>query len=110
MPPGGVRPTPGGRLMSTPETIHFTRRCLKRALPIAALLLATATVAGSPPQNAAEDETALRNKAFQLWQQGNQIAALPLLEKLAVLRPNDVIVLERLGGALVASTAQVSDP
>ncbi len=63
-----------------------------------------------PAQDGPEDATALRDRAFQLVKQGNQIAALPLLEKLAVMRPDDAAVLEKLGGALLASTTDISDP
>lgn len=61
-------------------------------------------------QQAPEDFSALRDKALQLIHQGNQVAALPLLEKLAEMRPEDVEVLERLGGSLFASTTEIMDP
>ncbi len=65
---------------------------------------------GAPAQKLSEDETALRNRAFLLWEQNNYIEALPLLEKLAVAHPTDIVVLERLGGALAGSAREVTDP
>lgn len=61
-------------------------------------------------QTAREDDTLLRDKAFLLWEQGNQVAALPLLEKLAIARPTDGDVLERLAGALAGLARGISDP
>ena len=84
------------------------RRSVLILFPILALLLALSPAI--PAQEAAEDVTALRDEAFLLWEQGNQTAALPLLEKLAVLRPDDVVVLERLGGALGGTAREIADP
>jgi tetratricopeptide (TPR) repeat protein len=79
----------------------------RRGLHILIVLLAL--LAPLSAQQAPEDYSALRDKAFQLWEQGNQSAALPLLEKLAVLRPDDLVVLERLGAGLRASARFVED-
>jgi tetratricopeptide (TPR) repeat protein len=67
------------------------------------LLLAWALLAATPlrAQAPAEDDTSLRNRALELWKQGNQADALPLLEKVAVARPTDTVVLESLGEALM---------
>ena len=91
------------------EAIHSFRRSFRSVIPMAVLLVAL-LAAGALAQDPAEDFKALRDQAFQLIQQGKQVAALPLLEKLAVMRPDDTEVLERLGGALVASFTQASDP
>ena len=48
-----------------------------------------------------EGNEGLRNRALALSKQGNQAAALPLLEKVAAADPTDIAVLESLGGALL---------
>jgi tetratricopeptide (TPR) repeat protein len=85
------------------------RAPLCRSVSILVLILALALPLASFAQQAQEDFSALREKAFQMIQQGNQVGALPLLEKLATMRPQDTEVLERLGGSLVAAATQTSD-
>jgi tetratricopeptide (TPR) repeat protein len=75
-----------------------------------ALVLIVVLAMPLPAQNLPDDPAALRDRAFQLIREGKQIEALPYLEKLSALRPDDKEVLERLGAAVVASTVQVSDP
>lgn len=57
-----------------------------------------------------EDDTALRNRAFQLYDQNNYTDALRLLEKLATAHPTDKVVLERLGFVVAATVPHTSDP
>jgi len=66
-------------------------------------LLAYALFAATPllAQAPAEDDAGLRNRALELCKQGNQAKALPLLEKVAAVRPTDTVVLESLGDALL---------
>jgi len=85
-------------------------RYLKNGAPVLVLLLALPSATQLLARAPSEDEIALRNRAFLLWDQGNQTEALPLLEKLAIARPTDVVVLERLGGALAGSAHQIPDP
>lgn len=49
------------------------------------------------------DYAAERKRAFELVEQNNLLAALPVLEKLAAAKPDDAEVLERLALALVTS-------
>jgi len=85
-------------------------RYLKNGALVLVLLLALPSAMRLLAQAPVEDEIALRNRAFLLWDQGNQTEALPLLEKLAVARPTDAMVLERLGGVLGGSAHQIADP
>jgi tetratricopeptide (TPR) repeat protein len=70
---------------------------------VAALLLAAGALAR--PQDPAE-----RQRAIDLYESNNFVAALPLLEKVALASPNDTIILARLGFALYANSAAEKDP
>jgi tetratricopeptide (TPR) repeat protein len=85
------------------------RAPLCRSVSTLVLVLALALPLASFAQQAQEDFNALREKAFQMIEQGNQVGALPLLEKLTTMRPQDTAVLERLGGSLVAAATQTPD-
>lgn len=50
-----------------------------------------------------------RRKAFQLYDDWKLIEALPLLEKVAEQTPNDIAVLERLAGAIIARSATLNN-
>jgi tetratricopeptide (TPR) repeat protein len=50
-----------------------------------------------------------RQRAFKLYEDFKLLEALPILEKLAVAKPNDAAVLERLGFALVAKATATAD-
>jgi hypothetical protein len=50
-----------------------------------------------------------RQRAFQLFDDHKLIDALPLLEKLAVAKPDDSAVLERLSFALAAKSIGLAD-
>jgi len=67
------------------------------------LLLACALFAATPlpAQAPPEDDASLRNRALELSKQGNRAEALPLLEKVAAVRPTDSAVLASLGDALL---------
>jgi tetratricopeptide (TPR) repeat protein len=51
-----------------------------------------------------------RARAIQVYDQNRFTEAVPLLEKLSAQRPDDVVVLSRLGFALYASSAAIKDP
>jgi tetratricopeptide (TPR) repeat protein len=70
---------------------------------VAALVIAASAFART------QDPTE-RQRALDLYESNNLTAALPLLEKLAVANPNDVIILSRLGFALYANSATEKDP
>ena len=51
-----------------------------------------------------------RQRALELYEANNLVAALPLLERVAAANPNDPAVLSRLGFALYANSVDVKDP
>lgn len=57
----------------------------------------------------AQDYDAERKRAFELYKQNNFVAALPLLEKLAAAKPDDVAVIESLGFCILANSATIAD-
>jgi tetratricopeptide (TPR) repeat protein len=70
---------------------------------VAALLLAAGAFART--QDPVE-----RQRALDLYESNNFVAALPLLEKVAAANPNDAEILSRLGFALYANSAAEKDP
>jgi tetratricopeptide (TPR) repeat protein len=51
-----------------------------------------------------------RQKALDLYESSNYVAALPLLEKLATANPSDIVILSRLGFSLYATSTIEKDP
>jgi tetratricopeptide (TPR) repeat protein len=70
---------------------------------VAALVIAAGAFART--QDPAE-----RQRALDLYESNNLVAALPLLEKVAAANPNDAVILSRLGFALYANSATEKDP
>jgi tetratricopeptide (TPR) repeat protein len=70
---------------------------------IAVLLLAAAMQA--QPQNPDE-----RQRAMDLYESSNYVAALPLLERLAAANPNDIAILSRLGFVICVNSTTEKDP
>jgi tetratricopeptide (TPR) repeat protein len=60
-------------------------------------------------QSNVENYEAERRRAFEIYDQGNFTAALPLFEKLAAANPTDVGVVERTGFLILAASAQLTD-
>jgi len=60
--------------------------------------------------SAARGQDAERQRAIDLYEANNFVAALPLLEKTAAASPNDPAILARLGFAIYANTAAEKDP
>src|SRR5712691_9604167 len=86
------------------HSLTAKRIFLNTFLPtVVALALAT----GSParPQDPAE-----RQRAIDLYEANNFVAALPLLEKVAAASPNDPVILSRLGFAIYANSVNEKDP
>ncbi len=50
-----------------------------------------------------------RQRALELYEANNLVAALPLLERVATANPNDPVILSRLGFALYANSVDVKD-
>lgn len=57
----------------------------------------------------AQVDAAERQRAIDLYESQNMVAALPLLEKVAAANPNDVAVISRLGFALYATSVTEKD-
>ncbi len=76
---------------------------LNVAFAVVALALAMSVAAR--PQGPTE-----RQRALDLYESQNMVAALPLLEKVAAANPNDVAVISRLGFALYATSVTEQDP
>lgn len=71
------------------------------------LFIAVFIIATSVAAQQSQDE---RQRAIDLFDANNFIAALPLLEKVAIAYPNDREVLSRLGFSLYANSAGEKDP
>jgi len=59
---------------------------------------------------AKSQEQSDRQRALELYEAQNFVAAVPLLEKLAAANPNDIFILSRLGFAVYANSATEKDP
>jgi len=60
------------------------------------------------PQSAAKDDAA-RQHAFELYDSGKFVEAMPLLEDYSANHPSDIVVKERLGFATLAYAASLKD-
>jgi len=67
--------------------------------------LACSVVISAQPQDPSE-----RQRAVELYEANNLVAALPLLERVAAANPNDPVILSRLGFVLYANSVDVKDP
>jgi len=75
------------------------------------LLLVNIGLAQTPPAPAlTEDKAALRAKAFEFVRQNRYLDALPLLEKLAPLYPNDADIWAQYGIALGTQSMTIAAP
>jgi len=66
--------------------------------------LACSVVVAAQTQDPSE-----RQRALELYEANNLVAALPLLERVAAANPNDPVILSRLGFALYANSVDVKD-
>ncbi len=55
-------------------------------------------------------DPAERQRAIDLYESSNYVAALPLLEKVAATNPSDIAILSRLGFVLYANSGSEKDP
>ena len=85
--------------------------CPRKALVLAAFLigllgpLAVAEDSANPPKPDPE-----REHAFELYDQGKMVEAMPLLEELAAANPKDATVAERWGAAVLSYAQTLTDP
>ena len=84
-------------------TLITKRIFLNVCLAIVATLILPA-ISFARPQDPSE-----RQRALELYDANNLIAALPLLERVAAANPNDAVILSRLGFALYANSVDVKD-
>src|ERR1043165_9247238 len=82
----------------------ITKRRRLNLLLVAIAVFSAATTVIAQPQNPEE-----RQKALDTYESQNLLAALPLLEKVALSYPNDTTVLSRLGFALYANSVDEKD-
>jgi tetratricopeptide (TPR) repeat protein len=85
------------------QSLTAKRIFLNACLAVLAMVFAAGVRA--QPQDRSE-----RQRALDLYESNNFVAALPLLEKVAAANPDDAEVLSRLGFVLYANTASVKDP
>lgn len=83
----------------------IARRILLRAVFVTAFVLSIVVCAAAQTQDPAE-----RQRAIDTYESQNMVAALPLLEKVALAYPNDPVVLSRLGFAIYANSVDQKDP
>ena len=79
---------------------------MKRLVVFAMLLTAGAALAQTAPD--ANDFETLRKQADTLYQLGHGTEALPLYEKLAKQKPDDMLIQERYGMTLLMSAASAA--
>src|SRR6266480_2325375 len=87
------------------NSILIARRILFSAVFVAALVLSIFVSARAQTQDPAE-----RQRALDTYESQNMVAALPLLEKVALAYPNDPVVLSRLGFAIYANSVDEKNP
>src|SRR5438270_2738900 len=75
------------------------RRILFNVAFVAAFVFAVSVYSSAQAQDPAE-----RRRALETYESQNMVAALPLLQKVALAYPNDPVVLSRLGFALYANS------
>lgn len=82
----------------------------RRTVLLSRLLIFTTTFF-APAGVAAEDPTPSpeRTHAFQLYQQGKMVEAMPLLEQLAAENPKDITVVELWGASTLSYSQTVAD-
>jgi tetratricopeptide (TPR) repeat protein len=78
------------------------------AIPLLLLAIPLACAQNQFPPGA--NETQLRDQAYELCRAHNYLAALPLLEQLNALHPDDTDVLERLAISVGARSNTLEDP
>jgi tetratricopeptide (TPR) repeat protein len=93
-----LRPKPGAPTSLLRRLSEFVVLALALAMPIQAFSQTTADVGAE------------RKRALELYKQNKFVEAIPLLEKVVVVLPSDVVVLESLGWAMFVVTGSTKDP
>jgi tetratricopeptide (TPR) repeat protein len=89
--------------------MHSQSLTAKRIFLNAGLVIVSTLVFAAGAFAGAQDPSE-RQRALDLFEANNLVAALPLLEKVAAATPNDPVILSKLGFALYANSAEEKDP
>lgn len=92
-----------------PENDFAPRRGLTLCAGFMLLMLAFVHATAPPAHGQQPAQDPERERAFRLFDESKFTEALPLLEKLAEVYPNDAAVFERYGFALLTSTQTMKD-
>jgi tetratricopeptide (TPR) repeat protein len=92
-----LRPEPGALKCSLGRWSQFLLLALALAMPIQAFSQTTS------------DVSAERKHALELYRQNKFVEAIPLLEKLVIVLPSDITLLESLGWAMFVVTGSTKD-
>ena len=87
----------------------FTSKLIAKRRGLNLLLVTIAILGAAISVSAQAQNTEERQKAIDTFESQNLVAALPLLEKVALAYPNDTVVLSRLGFALYANSVDEKD-
>src|SRR6266496_5058170 len=79
-----------------PEVIMFNSSLIAKKIAHGFVIALIAALALAATAAAQTQDPAERQRAIDVYESQNMVAALPLLEKVAVAYPNDPIVLSRL--------------
>jgi len=88
----------------------FNSTLIARRIFFNAAFLVTFVLSVFVCANAQTQDPAERQRAIDVYESQNMVAALPLLEKAALAYPNDAVVLSRLGFAIYANSVDEKDP
>ncbi|HEX7999116.1 MAG TPA: tetratricopeptide repeat protein [Pyrinomonadaceae bacterium] len=91
------------------QTIYSRRRQQMLAC-CCTLLLLLCLSPGASPRVFAQTSNNDRDRAMQLFEQNKFAEAIPLLEKLAQADSSDIVVMERLGWAMLVVAMSLKDP
>lgn len=97
-------------VLPNPISPHPPLPSICRAVQISLVRILFCGGAGARAQTPPQDDVDMRNRAFLLCKQNNFAEALPLLEKLAAVHPNDSAIFEGLGSALLGTSPDSPDP
>src|SRR5207302_1083729 len=88
----------------------LTDRLARKTLALAFSLALATTLNSQSTSTPSSDLAETRRTAMQLYAEGKKVQAVPLFEQLAATNEKDVVVMERLGDSLYASSIAVADP
>jgi tetratricopeptide (TPR) repeat protein len=90
--------------------VLVSRPVVMTKLVVVALLAALISVRSSSQTSATATEDPARHEAFQLYDAGKYVEAMPLLEKIVADHPSDLVAKEHLAFSMVGFAATLPDP